>query len=182
MRGKMVALVQTVAYLGLEARGVEVQCQVAPGLPAFNVVGLHPPIEIAKLGDNDEVDASYYQLGKSVFLVDYFVGSDRIGTAVYSRDNDLRIPRNIQLSKITLGDAVTICDGIFGSSHLFTYTGPCRGSSADSNFYHSYIFYTLDDEIKTDGDGLCNPLEFATTAFSPKRCPQAAQKTAVGGV
>lgn len=36
----MVALVQTVAYLGLEARGVEVQCQVAPGVPAFNVVGL----------------------------------------------------------------------------------------------------------------------------------------------
>ena len=36
----MVALVQTVAYLGLEARGVEVQCQIAPGLPRFNVVGL----------------------------------------------------------------------------------------------------------------------------------------------
>lgn len=36
----MVALVSTVAYLGLEARGVEVQCQVAPGLPAFRVVGL----------------------------------------------------------------------------------------------------------------------------------------------
>ncbi|ANU06352.1 YifB family Mg chelatase-like AAA ATPase [Paraurantiacibacter namhicola] len=36
----MVALVQTVAYLGLEARGVEVQCQVAPGLPKFNIVGL----------------------------------------------------------------------------------------------------------------------------------------------
>ena len=36
----MVALVQTVAYLGLEARGVEVQCQVAPGLPRFTVVGL----------------------------------------------------------------------------------------------------------------------------------------------
>src|SRR5690554_218467 len=36
----MVALVSTVAYLGLEARGVEVQCQVAPGLPAFNIVGL----------------------------------------------------------------------------------------------------------------------------------------------
>ncbi len=28
------------AYLGLEARGVEVQCQIAPGLPRFNVVGL----------------------------------------------------------------------------------------------------------------------------------------------
>jgi magnesium chelatase family protein len=29
-----------VAYLGLEARSVEVQCQIAPGLPRFNVVGL----------------------------------------------------------------------------------------------------------------------------------------------
>ena len=36
----MVALVKTVAYLGLEARTVEVQCQVAPGLPKFSVVGL----------------------------------------------------------------------------------------------------------------------------------------------
>jgi magnesium chelatase family protein len=36
----MVAIVSTCAYLGLEARGVEVQCQLAPGLPAFNVVGL----------------------------------------------------------------------------------------------------------------------------------------------
>ncbi|WP_295528657.1 YifB family Mg chelatase-like AAA ATPase [Novosphingobium sp. Chol11] len=36
----MVALVSTVAYLGLEARSVEVQCQVAPGLPSFRVVGL----------------------------------------------------------------------------------------------------------------------------------------------
>ncbi|MEY4502745.1 MAG: hypothetical protein RIS52_2635 [Pseudomonadota bacterium] len=36
----MVAIIQTVAYLGLEARGVEVQCQVAPGVPAFVVVGL----------------------------------------------------------------------------------------------------------------------------------------------
>ncbi len=36
----MVALVRTVAYLGLEAREVEVQCQVAPGLPRFSIVGL----------------------------------------------------------------------------------------------------------------------------------------------
>ena len=36
----MVALVSTVAYLGLEARAVEVQCQVAAGLPRFNIVGL----------------------------------------------------------------------------------------------------------------------------------------------
>jgi magnesium chelatase family protein len=36
----MAAIVSTVAYLGLEARGVEVQVQLIPGLPAFNVVGL----------------------------------------------------------------------------------------------------------------------------------------------
>ena len=36
----MVALVSTVAFLGLEARAVEVQVQVTPGLPAFIVVGL----------------------------------------------------------------------------------------------------------------------------------------------
>lgn len=36
----MVATVATVAYLGLEARSVEVQCQIAPGVPGFVVVGL----------------------------------------------------------------------------------------------------------------------------------------------
>ncbi len=36
----MVAHVATVAFLGLEARAVEVQVQVAPGIPAFIIVGL----------------------------------------------------------------------------------------------------------------------------------------------
>ena len=36
----MVALVKTAAYLRLEDRSVEVQCQVAPGLPRFGIVGL----------------------------------------------------------------------------------------------------------------------------------------------
>ncbi|WP_166416994.1 YifB family Mg chelatase-like AAA ATPase [Cochlodiniinecator piscidefendens] len=36
----MVARAYTVAFDGIEARTVEVQCAVAPGLPAFNVVGL----------------------------------------------------------------------------------------------------------------------------------------------
>ncbi|MFC3100538.1 YifB family Mg chelatase-like AAA ATPase [Altererythrobacter lauratis] len=36
----MVALVRTVAYLGLDARAVEVQCQVAAGMPRFAIVGL----------------------------------------------------------------------------------------------------------------------------------------------
>ncbi|BEV02471.1 YifB family Mg chelatase-like AAA ATPase [Novosphingobium olei] len=36
----MVSLVSTVAYLGLDARPVEVQCQIAPGLAAFRLVGL----------------------------------------------------------------------------------------------------------------------------------------------
>lgn len=36
----MVSTVSTVAYLGLEARSVEVQCQIAPGMVGFAVVGL----------------------------------------------------------------------------------------------------------------------------------------------
>jgi len=36
----MATIVRTVAYLGLEARAVEVQVQLIPGLPAFNLVGL----------------------------------------------------------------------------------------------------------------------------------------------
>src|SRR6476619_2220199 len=38
--GEMVAQVATVAFLGLEARAVEVQVQIAAGLPKFLVVGL----------------------------------------------------------------------------------------------------------------------------------------------
>ena len=36
----MTATVATVAYLGLEARAVEVQVQLSSGLPAFIIVGL----------------------------------------------------------------------------------------------------------------------------------------------
>ncbi len=36
----MIARAYTVAFQGVEAKLVEVQCHVAPGLPAFNIVGL----------------------------------------------------------------------------------------------------------------------------------------------
>ena len=36
----MVQRISTVAFEGIEARAVDVQVQVAPGIPAFNVVGL----------------------------------------------------------------------------------------------------------------------------------------------
>src|SRR5437868_5058917 len=39
-RQRMVQRVSTVAFEGIEARAVDVQVQVAPGLPAFHVVGL----------------------------------------------------------------------------------------------------------------------------------------------
>jgi Subunit ChlI of Mg-chelatase len=38
--GDMVQRVTTVTFEGIEARAVDVQVQVAPGLPAFNIVGL----------------------------------------------------------------------------------------------------------------------------------------------
>lgn len=39
-RAEIVALTHTVAFEGLEARRVEVQCAITPGLPSFSVVGL----------------------------------------------------------------------------------------------------------------------------------------------
>jgi magnesium chelatase family protein len=43
----MVQRVSTVAFEGIEARAVDVQVQVAPGLPAFAIVG---PINPDQLG------------------------------------------------------------------------------------------------------------------------------------
>jgi magnesium chelatase family protein len=43
----MVQRVSTVAFEGIEARSVDVQVQVAPGLPAFAIVG---PINPDHLG------------------------------------------------------------------------------------------------------------------------------------
>ena len=59
----MVATVSTVAYLGLEARGVEVQCQVAAGLPGFVVVGL-PDKAVAE--SRERVRAAMSAIGLSL--------------------------------------------------------------------------------------------------------------------
>jgi magnesium chelatase family protein len=59
----MVAIISTVAYLGLEARGVEVQCQIAPGLPRFVVVGL-PDKAVAE--SRERVQAAISALGLSL--------------------------------------------------------------------------------------------------------------------
>lgn len=59
----MVALVSTVAYLGLEARAVEVQCQLAAGLPRFNVVGL-PDKAVAE--SRERVQAALSAMGLSL--------------------------------------------------------------------------------------------------------------------
>ena len=59
----MVATVQTVAYLGLEARSVEVQCQVAPGNPKFAIVGL-PDKAVAE--SRERVHAAISSMGLSL--------------------------------------------------------------------------------------------------------------------
>lgn len=59
----MVAIVSTVAYLGLEARAVEVQCQIAPGMVAFSVVGL-PDKAVAE--SRERVRAAIAALGLSL--------------------------------------------------------------------------------------------------------------------
>lgn len=59
----MVALVSTVAYLGLEARGIEVQCQIAAGMPRFAVVGL-PDKAVGE--SRDRVQAALAAMGLSL--------------------------------------------------------------------------------------------------------------------
>jgi magnesium chelatase family protein len=59
----MVAIVSTVAYLGLEARSVEVQCQVAPGVPGFVIVGL-PDKAVAE--SRERVRAALSAIGLSL--------------------------------------------------------------------------------------------------------------------
>ena len=59
----MVALVSTVAYLGLEARGIEVQCQIASGMPRFNIVGL-PDKAVAE--SRERVHAALAAMGLSL--------------------------------------------------------------------------------------------------------------------
>lgn len=59
----MVATVRTVAYLGLEARSVEVQCQVAPGNPKFAIVGL-PDKAVAE--SRERVHAAISAMGLSL--------------------------------------------------------------------------------------------------------------------
>ena len=43
----MFARVTTVAFEGIEARGVDVQVQIGPGMPAFTIVGLPDKAEAA---------------------------------------------------------------------------------------------------------------------------------------
>lgn len=59
----LVAIAATVAYLGLEALSVEVQCQVAPGLPAFVIVGL-PDKAVAE--SRERVRAAITAIGLSL--------------------------------------------------------------------------------------------------------------------
>lgn len=59
----MVATVRTVAYIGLDARGVEVQCQVAPGTPKFAIVGL-PDKAVAE--SRERVHAAISAMGLSL--------------------------------------------------------------------------------------------------------------------
>lgn len=59
----MVAIAATVAYLGLETVGVEVQCQIAPGMPGFVVVGL-PDKAVAE--SRERVRAAISAIGLSL--------------------------------------------------------------------------------------------------------------------
>ena len=58
----MAATVATVAYLGLEARSVEVQVQLSSGLPKFTIVGL-PDKAVAE--SRERVRAALASIGRA---------------------------------------------------------------------------------------------------------------------
>ena len=62
-RPESVALCHSVAFEGLEARRVEVQCAVTPGLPGFSIVGL-PDKAVAE--SRDRVLAALHACGLSM--------------------------------------------------------------------------------------------------------------------
>jgi magnesium chelatase family protein len=55
----MIRRVATVAFEGIEARAVDMQVQVAPGLPAFNIVG---PITVNLAPADLPKEGSHYDL------------------------------------------------------------------------------------------------------------------------
>ena len=77
----MTATVATVAYLGLEARAVEVQVQLASGIPAFVIVGL-PDKAVAE--SRERVQAASREIMKVCVAAggsitgEHGVGSDKI--------------------------------------------------------------------------------------------------------
>ena len=74
----MVARAYTVAFEGIEARLVEVQCAISPGIPAFSVVCyIKKPLSIsswfkkptADLGERRSEGPERAQLGHRVFML-----------------------------------------------------------------------------------------------------------------
>ncbi len=55
-----ISFTKTVSFLGIEARPIEVQVQIAPGLPAFQIVGL-PDKTVGE--SKERIRASFYSMG-----------------------------------------------------------------------------------------------------------------------
>ncbi len=62
----MFARVTTVAFEGIEARGVDVQVQIGPGVPAFTIVGL-PDKAVAE--SRERVRGAQNQPGPQIMIV-----------------------------------------------------------------------------------------------------------------
>ena len=105
----MVAIAQTVAYLGLEARMVEVQCQIAPGIPAFVLVGL-PDKAVAE--SRERVRAAMAAIGLSLPPKRITINLSPADLPKEGSHYDLPIALAL-LGAMGLVDAETLADYIF---------------------------------------------------------------------
>ena len=76
----MAATVATVAYLGLEARAVEVQVQLSAGLPRFTIVGL-PDKAVAE--SRERVRAALAAIGLALPPKTITINEDEVREALY---------------------------------------------------------------------------------------------------
>jgi hypothetical protein len=95
-RGLMAATVATVAYLGLEARAVEVQVQLTSGVPKFTIVGL-PDKAVAE--NRERVRAALASIGlalppKVITITCHRPTCQRKGHIMTFRSRSVCLPRS----------------------------------------------------------------------------------------
>ena len=105
----MVAHVETVAFIGVEARPVDVQVQISGGLPAFTVVGL-PDKAVGESRERVRAALAAIGLGLQQWIagLGLFVAGHTLAVFAARRDPDFLpvLARHLRQAQALVGEAV----------------------------------------------------------------------------